>query len=94
MQLETRTADSKGRVLLSNAMANATLLVEQVSDYEFRVRLAKTIPVQEIPHKFMEESLTPLSDRDRDIFLAALDDPTPPNEALRRAMERQKVRID
>ncbi len=92
MHTETRTADAKGRVLLSNKMANETLLVEQVSDTEYRVRLAKTIPVDEI--RFMEESLLPLSDRDREIFLAALEDTSPPNEALRKAMERQKVRFD
>jgi hypothetical protein len=85
MHQETRNADAKGRVLLSNTLANATLLVEKVSDTEYRVRLAKTIPVDEI--RFIEESLLPLSDRDRDIFLAALDDTSPPNEALRNLME-------
>ena len=92
MLSETRTADAKGRVLLSNKLANATLLVEEVSDTEYRVRLAKTIPLDEIP--FLEESLTPLSDKDRDIFLALLENPPEPNEALRKAMERQQVRFD
>jgi hypothetical protein len=45
--------------------------------------------IEEIEHHFMEESLTPLSDKDRDLFFAILDDPTPPNEALRKAMKRQ-----
>ena len=85
MLSETRTADAKGRVLLSNKLANETLLVEQVSDNEYRVRLAKTIPVDEI--RFAEESMIPLSDRDRDIFLAVLEDKSPPNEALRKLME-------
>ena len=92
MHTETRTADAKGRVLLSNKVANATLLVEQVSDTEYRVRLAKTIAIDEIP--FMEESLAPLSDRDRDLFLSLLENPPPPNEALVKAMKRQKVRFD
>ena len=92
MQQETRTADAKGRVLLSNKLANATLLVDQVSDTEYRVRLAKTIAVNEI--LFPEETLQPLSDRDRDIFLSILEDTSPPNEALRKAMQRQKVRFD
>lgn len=78
--------------MLSNRLTNATVLVEQVSDTEFRVRLAKTIPVDEIP--FMEESLTPLSDRDRDLFLSLLDNPPPLNEAMLKAMKRQKVRFD
>jgi hypothetical protein len=92
MHTETRIADAKGRVLLSNKLANETLLVEQVSDNEYRVRVAKVIPVDEIP--FLEEALAPLSDTDRDIFLALLDSPPGPNEALRKAMERQKVRFD
>ena len=92
MHTETRTADARGRVLLSNKVANETLLVEQASDNEYRIRVAKVIPVDEIP--FLEESLTPLSDRDRDIFLALLDSPPGPNEALRKAMERQQVSFD
>jgi uncharacterized protein (DUF1778 family) len=85
MHIETRTADAKGRVLLSNKLANETLLVDQLSDTEYRVRVARVIAVDEIP--FLEESLLPLSDRDRDIFLAALEDTSPPNEALRKLME-------
>jgi hypothetical protein len=92
MYSDTRTTDSKARVILPRAFANATVVVEQVGETEVRIRLAKTIPVDEI--RFVEESLVPLSDRDRDIFLAALEDASPPNEALRKAMERQKVRID
>jgi hypothetical protein len=88
MHSETRTADSKGRVLVSNKFAHATLLVEQVSDTEYRVRLAKTIPVDEI--RFTEEALQPLSDRDRDIFLAILEDTSPPNEALRKLMAKDR----
>jgi hypothetical protein len=92
MHTETRTADAKGRVLLSTKLANETLLIEHVSDNEYRVRVAKVIPVDEVP--FLEDALTPLSDRDRDIFLALLDNPPGPNEALRKAMDRQKVRFD
>ena len=92
MFTETRTTDGKGRVLLPKSFCNATVVVEQVADTEVRIRLAKTIPVDEIP--FIEESIKPLSDRDRDLFLALLDNPPPPNDALLKAMERQKVRFD
>ena len=34
-----------------------------------------------------------LSDRDRDIFLHMLDDPSGPNEALKKAAERYKERL-
>lgn len=43
---------------------------------------------------FEEEFVTPLSDRDRDIFLAMLDDPPPANEAFRRAAAKYKMRVD
>ncbi len=92
MHTETRTTDGKGRVVLPKAFANSTVLVDQVGEYEVRVRLAKVVPVEEI--RFVEESLLPLSDADRDLVLALLDNPPPPNVALRKAMDRQKVSFD
>src|SRR5712692_434030 len=80
----TRTTDPKGRVSLPKAFADTTVIIEQISDTELRIRKAKIIPEDELP--FYEESRKPLSDRDRDIFLALLDNPPPPTEALRRAL--------
>ncbi|HXH69137.1 MAG TPA: DUF1778 domain-containing protein [Pyrinomonadaceae bacterium] len=37
--------------------------------------------------------MTVLSDRDRDIFLQMLDNPPPPNEALKKAAKRYKQTI-
>jgi uncharacterized protein (DUF1778 family) len=37
--------------------------------------------------------VTVLSDRDRDIFLQMLDNPPPPNEALKKAAKRYKQTI-
>ncbi len=79
----TRTTDSKARVSLPKAFANATVIIEQVSDTELRIRKAQVIPEDEV--LFSEETRAPLSDRDRDLFLALLDKPPEPNEALRRA---------
>jgi hypothetical protein len=79
----TRTTDPKGRVSLPKAFANTTVIIEQVSDTELRIRKARIIPEADL--RFAEESATPLSKRDRDLFLALLDNPPPPNEALRRA---------
>lgn len=84
MHTETRTTDNKGRVTLPKGFANATVLVDQVGEYEVRVRLAKIVPIEEI--RFVEESLLPLSDADRDLVLALLDNPPPPNDALRKLM--------
>jgi hypothetical protein len=87
---ETRTTDKKARVCLPKAFADCTVIIEQVSDTEVRIRKARVIPEDEI--RFYEETREPLSDRDRDAFLALLENPPPPNEALRRAFARYKKR--
>ena len=81
MTILTHTTDEKARITLPKNFANSTVLVEQVSDTELRIRKARVIPEDELP--FVEEAMAPLSDRDRDVFLALLDNPPPPNDALR-----------
>ncbi len=90
MAAEIRTTDKKGRLCLPRAFANATVIVEQVSDTEVRIRKAHVIPEDEV--RFQEETAAPLSDRDRDVFLALLENPPPPNEALLRAAAKHKKR--
>jgi uncharacterized protein (DUF1778 family) len=85
-----RTTDKKARVSLPGAFANATVVIEQVSDTELRIRKAQVVPEDE--YRFPEEAVTPLSDRDRDRFLAMLDNPPAPNEALRRAAAKHRKR--
>jgi hypothetical protein len=84
MTILTHTTDEKARITLPKSFANSTVLVEQVSDTELRIRKARVIPEDDFP--FVEETLAPLSDRDRDVFLALLDNPPPPNDALRRLL--------
>ncbi len=84
--METRSTDAKGRVSLPRAFANSTVIVEQVSDTEVRIRKAVVIPEDEV--RFYEENARPLSNRDRDRFLELLDSPPPANEALKRAARR------
>jgi hypothetical protein len=91
MTTQTRTTDQKARVILPRSFANATVIIEQVSDTEVRIRKAKVIPEDEIA--FQEEIGTPpLSDRDRDIFINLLENPPPANKALKRAVARYKKR--
>jgi hypothetical protein len=90
MPIETRTTDQKARVTLPRSFANATVIIEQLSETEVRIRKAKVIPEDEI--RFYEESIPPLSDRDRDLFLSLLDNPPPANKAFRRAATRYKQR--
>jgi hypothetical protein len=86
----TRTTDRKGRVTLPKGFAASTVVIEQLSDTELRIRKAKVIPEDQI--RFYEESASPLSDRDRDVFLALLDKPPAANRAFRRAAVRYKKR--
>ncbi|MBN1419437.1 MAG: DUF1778 domain-containing protein [Planctomycetes bacterium] len=90
MTRQTRTTDAKARVRLPKAFANTTVIVEQVSDTEVRIRKAVIIAEEEL--QFHEESRAPLSDRDRDRFLAILDSPPEPTAALRRAARQRKSR--
>src|SRR5947209_20403182 len=80
----TYTTDEKARITLPKNFANSTVLVEQVSETELRIRKAHVIPEDDLP--FVEEAMAPLSDRDRDVFLALLDNPPPPNDVLRRLL--------
>ena len=73
MKTTARTTEAKARVSLPKAFANSTVLIEQVSENEVRIRKAQVIPEDDL--HFWEESRTPLSDRDRDAILSLLDHP-------------------
>ena len=85
---QTRTADAKGRVTLSRTFANAPVIIEYVSETEVRIRKALVVP--EADMRFVEEAVSPLSDRDRDRFLDLLDHPPQANAALRNAARMLK----
>jgi hypothetical protein len=90
MATETRTTDQEGRIALPESFANSTVIIEQVSETEVRIRKAKVLPEDEI--RFYEDSVSPLSDRDRDIFLSLLDNPPRATKSFRRAAARYKRR--
>jgi hypothetical protein len=81
-----RTADSKGRVALPG-FANATLIIEQVDETEYRVRKAKVIPEKEL-HFHEEDFPVRLSERDALRLLDLLENPPAPNKAARAAAKR------
>ena len=54
-------------------------------------RISKTKVMSEDEVQFYEESMTPLSDRDRDLLLALLDAPPAANQALKRAAARSYI---
>jgi hypothetical protein len=90
MDIETRTTDTKARVTLPRAFANSTVIIEQVSDTEVRIRKALIIPEDDV--RFYEEKVSPLSDRDRERFLDLLDNPPAPSAALVRAAAKHGKR--
>lgn len=79
----SRTTDSKARVTLPNTFANSTVIIEEVSATELRVRKA---PVGADDKCFREECPTKLSDRDRDRFLAM---PVNPRRAVAEYKKRR-----
>jgi hypothetical protein len=84
------TADPEGRVVLPASFAGSTVVIEQVSETEVRIRKAGG-PVEE-GHVFEEEMRQPLSARDWAIFTDLLDNPPPPNEALKALARKHKHR--
>ena len=88
--MDIRSTDAKGRISLPRAFANATVVVEQVSDKEIRIRKAVVIPEDEV--RFCEETATPLTDRDRDRFLNLLDHPAAGEAVLKRAARKHVKR--
>ena len=85
---ETCVADAEARVALPTGFANATLVIEQLSEFEVRIRKKDTRQDEEPP--FVEERITVLSDRDRDRFLELLENPPEPTAVLRRAMAEHR----
>ena len=85
--VETRNTDSKGRITLPKEFANATVIVQRLGDNEIVIRKARVIPEDEAR---VFDSIPPLSDRDRDAFLAALDRPGKPVKALRDLAKRHR----
>ena len=90
MPTEIRTTDAKGRLSLPKSFANATVLIEQISDTEIRIRKARVVPEDEI--RFAEETPLVLSRRARDRFLKILAKPPKPNRALQKLLGGPEAR--
>jgi len=85
---EFRETDGKGRVTLPRGYANATLLIDVVSDVELRIRKAKVVPLtSEEEPRFSEEEPLILHGADKDFLLEMLDNPPKANEALKKLMK-------
>ena len=49
-----RKTDAKARVKLPKAFASCTVMIEQLSDTELRVRIAKVVPLDEWPFELAD----------------------------------------
>ena len=87
---EVRTVDSKARLVLPKGFANSTVMFESISETEIVIRKAVVIAEASLPT--IEDTLQPLSDRDRDFFLNLIDNPPAPNAAFLAAAKRYKSR--
>lgn len=83
---EIRESDSKGRITLPRGFANATLLLEQVSDVEVIIRKAKLVPLQPGQQADSDLGVIRLTADEFDSFVAALDNPPAPNDRLRQLL--------
>lgn len=85
---ELRETDDKGRVTLPRGFANATLLIEQVSDVELVIRKAKVVPLSPAGEElFLEERPIILSPEAQQVFFEALMAPPKVKPALRKLMQ-------
>ena len=90
MKTITRITDAKARGVLPKSFANTTVILEQPSDTEVRIRRAKVVAEDDL--LFAEEASTPLSNPNRDHFLSLLAPRQPPTPALKAAATRYKAR--
>ena len=83
----TRMADADARIKLPKKFANAKVVLQ--------IQPAKpsASPTRKASSKkrFVEESITPLSNADRDRFLQLLESPPKPNAALKKAMAKYRA---
>lgn len=84
---EIRVTDSKARLTLPRAFANATLLLEVRGDNEILIRKAKVVPVGDQGSE--PETLT-LNATDWAAFIAAIENPPKANPKLKKLLRDYK----
>lgn len=78
---EIRVTDSKARLTLPRAFANATLLLDVRSDNEIVIRKAKVVPLGDAG--LQPERIT-LSEKGWAAFVEAIENPPKPNAELKK----------
>lgn len=90
METGIQRTDAEARLVLPARFADSTVIIEQVSETELRIRRVKVGSDGDRP--FEEELRTALSDEDRERVLEILANPKAPNAALGAAAARHKAR--
>ena len=88
----TRTTDAKGRITLPRSFANATVVIDQVSDLEVRIRKAQVLLLHEVGDP--ENAIPPLSKRDQELLARMIMRPPRANAALKRLLHMRDDRRD
>lgn len=84
---DVRITDAAGRVVLPAGFANAAVRIERVSEDEVVIRRARDPDPEPTPEDDWPESKPMvLSAADWELFINTLENPPPPNEALRKLM--------
>ncbi len=83
----TRTADADARIKLPKKFANAKVVVQ----IHPAISSAQRTRRGAAKNRFVEESITRLSDADRDRFLQLVESPPKPNAALKKAMAKYRA---
>jgi hypothetical protein len=91
MDMETRSTDAKGRICLPRAFANATVIIDHLSDTELRIRKAVVIPQDEV--RFDEETAFLSHTEPAAGRLATIWEQHWPCEPNAAAMRRETVRV-
>ncbi|HLQ43126.1 MAG TPA: DUF1778 domain-containing protein [Planctomycetaceae bacterium] len=84
----TRQTDPRARVSLPKDFASTKVIIERVGDGELRIRLAEVD--DETPVTFLEEVPRRLSVRDTKRLIELLENPPPPNAALKKAIKEYR----
>lgn len=91
MATTTRTPDAMNRITLPPAFAGSTVIIEEISATEIRIRKAVVVPADEIV--FAEEAgWRSLSAQDRDLLVSLLDNPPEPSATLVKAVAANTAR--
>jgi hypothetical protein len=70
------------------SLANQTLVIDRIGDSEFRVRVAETVPINEL--SLPEDQRPELTEKDVERLIEVMDNPPEPTRAAKKAAKEYK----